>query len=126
MYTFEHEATEQTPALTDYRYIGSDPNNYVEFNNELWRIIGVFKVEDEDGKWEERVKLSRDTAVLRSKEWASNNVNEWINSTAQLYLNDIERVMDEYILSDKAYDVISSAKYYLGGNSSLKSPKVLL
>ncbi len=27
------------------RYIGSNPNNYVEFNNELWRIIGVF-----DGK----------------------------------------------------------------------------
>ena len=24
MYTFEHEATVQTPALTDYRYIGSD------------------------------------------------------------------------------------------------------
>ncbi len=49
MYTFEHEATVQTPALTDYRYIGSDPNNYVEFNDELWRIIGVFSVEDENG-----------------------------------------------------------------------------
>ena len=24
------------------RYYGSDPNNYVSFNNELWRIIGVF------------------------------------------------------------------------------------
>ena len=24
------------------RYYGSDPNNYVRFNNELWRIIGVF------------------------------------------------------------------------------------
>ena len=25
------------------RYYGADPNNYVLFNNELWRIIGVFK-----------------------------------------------------------------------------------
>ena len=27
---------------TNIRYYGSDPNNYVSFNNELWRIIGVF------------------------------------------------------------------------------------
>ncbi len=27
---------------TDYRYEGKNPNNYVWFNNELWRIIGVF------------------------------------------------------------------------------------
>ena len=26
----------------DYRYRGINPNNYVMFNNELWRIIGVF------------------------------------------------------------------------------------
>ena len=56
MYTFEHEATEQTPALTDYRYIGDDPYNYVYFNCdsldnqnedtcEVWRIIGVFEYE---------------------------------------------------------------------------------
>ena len=46
MYTFEHPATTQTGALTDYRYIGDNPNNYVTFNNELWRRIGVFTVED--------------------------------------------------------------------------------
>ena len=34
MWTFSHEATEQTEALTDYRYIGKDPNNYVKFNDE--------------------------------------------------------------------------------------------
>lgn len=25
-----------------YRYEGEDPNNYIWFNNELWRIVGVF------------------------------------------------------------------------------------
>ncbi len=30
------------------RYVGSDPNNYVSFNNELWRIIGVFDMYDAD------------------------------------------------------------------------------
>ena len=38
------------------RYIGADPNNYVLFNNELWRIIGVMKdVENPDGTKEDRL-----------------------------------------------------------------------
>ena len=24
-----------------YRYIGTDPNNYISFNNEIWRIVGA-------------------------------------------------------------------------------------
>ena len=31
---FEHPETYQTPALTDYRYTGSNPNNYVCFGSE--------------------------------------------------------------------------------------------
>ncbi len=36
---------------TGYRYEGNDPNNYVYFNGEIWRIIGVFETYtvDEDG-----------------------------------------------------------------------------
>ena len=30
------------PMYHDYRYRGADPNNYVKFNNDLYRIIGVF------------------------------------------------------------------------------------
>ncbi len=59
MYVFRHEKTEQTSELINYRYIGKDPNNYVKFNNELWRIIGVFTIEDENGKKEKRIKLIR-------------------------------------------------------------------
>ena len=29
------------------RYIGKNPNNYINFNDELWRIIGVIKTGDE-------------------------------------------------------------------------------
>ena len=54
MYTFTHEATEQTGALTDYRYIGNTPNNYITFNNETWRIIGVI---------EGRIKIIKDTSI---------------------------------------------------------------
>ena len=58
-----HPETEQTTALTDYRYIGSDPNNYVTFNGETWRIIGVFTVDDGTGNVEERLKLIRNESI---------------------------------------------------------------
>ena len=61
------------------RYYGSDPNNYVSFNNELWRIIGVFG---------SNVKLVR-SEKLGNLSWDSsaNNVNygyginQWGEST---------------------------------------------
>ena len=40
--------------VREYRYIGSNPNNYVKFNNELWRMIGVF-----DGK----IKMVRENVI---------------------------------------------------------------
>ena len=63
MWTFTHDATEQTTALTDYRYIGTDPNNYVKFNDELWRIIGVFDTDDGTGKVEKRLKIIRNESI---------------------------------------------------------------
>ena len=67
------------------RYYGSDPNNYVSFNNELWRIIGVFG---------NNVKLVRKDS-LGSLSWDSsasniNNgygVNEWSQADLKNYLN---------------------------------------
>ena len=67
------------------RYYGANPNNYVSFNNELWRIIGVFG---------NNVKLVRKDS-LGSLSWDSsessvNNgrgVNEWSQSDLKNYLN---------------------------------------
>ena len=61
------------------RYYGSNPNNYVSFNNELWRIIGVFG---------NNVKLVRSES-LGSLSWDSsdsttnngNGINQWGEST---------------------------------------------
>ena len=67
------------------RYYGSDPNNYVSFNNELWRIIGVFG---------NNVKLIRSEKIGNlswdSSESSVNNgwgVNEWSQSDLKNYLN---------------------------------------
>ena len=81
-----HPETEQTEALTDYRYIGSDPNNYVEFNDELWRIIGVFTVDDGSGKKEQRLKIIRDESI-GNYGWNDNDTNDWPNATLKNYLN---------------------------------------
>ena len=61
------------------RYYGSNPNNYVSFNNELWRIIGVFN---------DNVKLVRKDSlgllVWDTSESSVNHgwgINQWGEST---------------------------------------------
>ena len=42
------------------RYIGANPNNYVRFNNELWRIVGVMNnIENEGGQTQSLLKIIR-------------------------------------------------------------------
>ena len=89
MWTFSHEATEQVGATTDYRYIGSSPNNYITFNNETWRIIGVF-----DG----RIKIIRqDSLGNMSRDYKQSGVgsltsdwgsNDWSDSQLMYMINN--------------------------------------
>ena len=139
MWTFTHEATEQTTALTDYRYIGADPNNYVKFNDELWRIIGVFDTDDGTGKVEKRLKIIRNESI-GNYSWdynsSGNYINEW--STAQLnnllnsgayynkttgtyYNNSTTASNVDFTttgLTEKAKAMIGDAKWYLGGSNT--------
>lgn len=59
----ERASTAQTGALTEYRYVGASVDNYVKFNDELWRIIGAFKVDNGAGVTENRVKLVKDSPI---------------------------------------------------------------
>ena len=85
-YLYSNEETRTSNGLKkdntedeNIRYYGSDPNNYVRFNNELWRIIGVF---------ENNVKLVRSES-LGNLSWDSSEssvndgwgVNQWGEST---------------------------------------------
>ncbi len=85
MWKHTHPETEQTEALTDYRYIGKDPNNYVTFNNETWRIIGIFTVDDGAGNKEERLKIVRDEPI-EMRPW-NNSVNNWPDASLNYLLN---------------------------------------
>ena len=91
-YLYNNEETRTSNGLKkdntpdqNIRYYGSNPNNYVLFNNELWRIIGVFG---------DNVKLIRSES-LASLSWDSSEssinggwgVNEWSQADLQVYLN---------------------------------------
>ena len=81
MWTFSHEETEQLEVTTDYRYIGANPNNYVKFSDELWRIIGVFDVDDGTGKKEKRLKIIRNESIgaysWDNKDLSTGAENHW-------------------------------------------------
>ena len=66
----------------NYRYSGSNPNNYVKFNNELWRIIGVI-----NGK----VKIIRNEAIT-TRTYTDNDKNDYV--TSNLYT---DYLTDEYL-----------------------------
>ena len=117
MWTFTHEATEQLKATTDYRYIGANPNNYVKFNDELWRIIGVFDVDDGTGKIEKRMKIVRNESI-GNYTWDSNNVNEWSTATLNTMLNTGIYYTG---LTEAAKEMIGDAKWYLGGTANYTS-----
>lgn len=95
-----------------YRYQGNNPNNYVSFNNQLWRIIGYVPVclevtpitedttingtsfkqgEAQCTKWENRVKIIKADPIgafaYNKTEYSSSNPMVWTGSTIQGLLN---------------------------------------
>ena len=117
MWTFSHEATEQLEATTDYRYIGSSPNNYITYNDEVWRIIGVF-----DG----RIKIIKDTSI-GSMSWDVKDIgvgsstseygsNDWSDSQLMYMLNPTSYKLKDGYSSDGTYiyDRSGNIIYQLG------------
>ncbi|MCI6932763.1 MAG: hypothetical protein MR765_06560 [Tenericutes bacterium] len=81
------------------RYVGASPKNYINFNNETWRIVGVFNnitTIDEQGKekTESLVKIVRNDS-LGNYSWDSSGstindgwgVNEWSQADLMYELN---------------------------------------
>ena len=67
------------------RYEGAIPKNYVKFNDELWRIIGVFGDKIKLVRSEELGKLSWDSSDSSINE--GYGVNEWSQADLKEYLN---------------------------------------
>ena len=138
-------------ADNNLRYVGADPNNYVQFNNELWRIIGVFNnIDDGTGTKETRLKIIRNEPIGEyswdnkasgtGSSTSSNGSNNWSDSALQIVLNEgayWNRTSGECPygqngattscdfstngLTEEAKSMISNAKWNLGGTASYTS-----
>ena len=113
------------------RYMGADPNNYVSFNNELWRIIGVFDVKSsENGQNEKRLKIIRNDPIgnyswdngnkvtTRAGEVEPSGYNDWSQATLNSYLNGT--YLDS--LASEAESMIGNTLWNLGGTDLYTSP----
>ncbi len=102
------------------RYIGANPDNYVWFNDELWRIIGVMNnIDDGTGKKESRIKLIRNES-LGEFQWdgkqpnvgSSTNEygsNDWSDSQLMMMLNPVDVIKKDWeIQNSKLKYTISS------------------
>ena len=69
-----------------YRYEGKNPNNYIWFNNEYWRIIGVFDSASHGVSGKNLVKILR-ADVLDGLAWHKSNTNDWTASSLKSLLN---------------------------------------
>ena len=69
-----------------YRYEGANPNNYIKFNGELWRIIGVFDSTSHRQTGAYLTKIIRNDSI-GTYAWDGNNVNIWPNSSLYTLLN---------------------------------------
>ena len=133
------------------RYMGADPNNYVRFNNELWRIIGVFDVASTyGGATEKRIKIIRDEPIGKyswdnkasgtgssdsqygSNDWTDSALMEVLNngaywnrtsSTCPYGQNGATTSCDfsSNGLTDEAKSLIGDAVWNLGGTASYTS-----
>ena len=124
LYTITHPADSTlqigaTEDITEYRYRGANPKNYVTFNNEVWRIIGVFPTDDGTGNIENRIKLIKNQSI-GEYEWDTSGSNNWarpatlnteLNTT---YLNSLDST---------SKSMIGQAKYYLGGYGNSRIQK---
>ena len=107
------------------RYVGADPNNYVTFNNELWRIIGVMNnIDDGTGKMETRLKIIKDELYSRSIAWDTNGNNNWLTSSLQQELNNTYynsiNLVDQNLIGETLWN-LGGTSNYITSNDGLAS-----
>ena len=117
------------------RYVGANQNNYVTFNDETWRIIGVFNNvtsidENDKEKKESLVKIVRNDSLGNyawdSSESTINNgkgINEWSQADLMYELNCEGSGNLKYCRSDIAEGYLSNktsetTKWYNGSNNA--------
>ena len=122
-----------------YRYEGKNPNNYIWFNNEYWRIIGVFDSASHGVNGKNLVKIIKEE-ILDGLAWNGSNTNDWSAASLNKLLNEVYYNAQDGTSSGYCYGysttvtgncdytkkgiqsgyrgMISNVTWYLGGYSS--------
>ena len=129
-----------TTSDLNIRYVGSNPKNYVKFNGETWRIIGVFGNNVKLVRNEILTYYSFDNKTTEQGVETDYGTNDWTNSYIREFLNDyyydnktITCHSEAYdatkasnatitcptitILNKDAKDMIQTSTWYLGGTT---------
>ena len=95
LYAVNHDDLEELGQewnQTEYRYAGENPNNYLKYNNEIWRIIGLVNVKTDSGV-EQRIKIVRTDGIANQKDFGKyywdTDYNNWTTSKLKDMLNGI-------------------------------------
>ena len=103
---------------SNIRYVGGLSQNYIEFGNEneLWRIIGIFKVLDvNDNTTKEMVKIVRDSSIGKYS-W---DTSIWSDNEGYGYNNwNKSKIKDELNGDYLNYNLTSNTTWYSGVNNS--------
>ena len=130
LYTIKHakDSTLQigaTEDITEYRYRGANPKNFVTFNGETWRIIGVFPTDDGTGKIENRVKIIRNESI-GDKPWDDGTTAyNYAKNDNLMLLQDKNKLKVEYLEKTNKYDVMLTAPDACGGVNNWARPASL-
>lgn len=105
------------------RYIGESPNNYIEFNGEKWRIVGLMNnVKDSQGSALSRIKIIHDP--LYGFAYDTSNLNNWNTASSQKILNSGDyfnrtNSFSDIGLTENSKKMITKAIWNLGGHSKV-------
>ena len=103
--------------ITEYRYRGANPKNYVTFNGETWRIIGVFPTDDGTGNIENRIKLVSNESKYSFYWDDATTAYNYSKQDNLMLLQYNNKSKVEYLEKDKNYNVIMVAASVKGYNN---------
>ena len=128
--TNKYTADDGTTKYHDYRYIGANVNNYVKFNNDLYRIIGVFDENSHGVTGQYLVKLIM-ASPLSGNSWGvyntsntsgtySNYANDWTGKATGIKAN-LNVLLNEYFINktntSSTYGSCSNWTYYFNNTN---------
>lgn len=98
------------------RYYGSAPSNYIQFNNELYRIVGLFNNVSTTSGNKNLVRIVKNTASSTDEAW----LDEYISSGSNRYYSNYFVRNNGSNTKSAIYDYLNTT-YYNGINNTYRN-----